>query len=353
MNFKKYFDSQLRLHPSMQASDVLKLCFQAAFGAEHLLIDEEGARRYFDAEFAAVLPKEAPLFEMISDGVSRIDLGAWKASGMPQKWLFNMFLASAKIKEGGKERFFELADEAERCIGLEMGEEIAAQWLDLISEYKKSEPVPVHHSDEYRRAEKPSYRVVDSSFLSVLPILKAASGFDGEQVKVIAIDGRAASGKSTLASLLSKVLDCDAVHTDDFFLPKSLRNRERLSEAGGNLHYERFSSEILPFICKKGAFEYGVFDCSVMSVKDRRKIKESEWRIVEGSYSHHPKFGNYATVRVFVSVDEREQIARIKKRNGDKMAEIFSTRWIPMEEKYFNAFDIKSRSDVNIDTTDF
>ena len=61
---------------------------------------------------------------------------------------------------------------------------------------------------------------------------------------IIAIDGRAASGKSTLAQQLGELLDADVIHMDDFFLPPSLRTKERLSEPGGNVHYERFAEEV-------------------------------------------------------------------------------------------------------------
>ena len=37
MSFEFYFEEQLKKHPSMQFSDAVKLCYQAAMGAEHLL----------------------------------------------------------------------------------------------------------------------------------------------------------------------------------------------------------------------------------------------------------------------------------------------------------------------------
>ena len=37
MSIKKYLKEQFVLHPSMMPSDVAKLCYQAAMGAEHLL----------------------------------------------------------------------------------------------------------------------------------------------------------------------------------------------------------------------------------------------------------------------------------------------------------------------------
>ena len=66
--------------------------------------------------------------------------------------------------------------------------------------------------------------------------------------RVIAIDGRSGAGKTTLSQILSERLGASVVHMDDFFLPLSLRSDKRLSEAGGNVHYERFIEEVLPHI---------------------------------------------------------------------------------------------------------
>ena len=142
------------------------------------------------------------------------------------------------------------------------------------------------------------------------------------------------------------VLDAEVVHVDDFFLPPALRTPERLSEAGGNIHYERFIKEVIPFVGGDEGFFYGKFDCSVMSMNGEREIKPSKWRIVEGSYSRHPKFGCYADFTVFCSVSPEEQMKRIIARNGEWFAEKFKNEWIPMEERYFEAFNIREEADA-------
>lgn len=171
---------------------------------------------------------------------------------------------------------------------------------------------------------------------------------EGEEVPgrpfIIAIDGRAASGKSTLAEQLSKLLDADVVHMDDFFLPPELRTEERLAEPGGNVHYERFCEEVLPYLGSSAAFSYRIFDCSKMDYSGERIIENKPIRIVEGAYSHHPKFGGYADLFVFSDVDAEEQLRRICLRNGEEKAQMFAKKWIPMEERYFAAFEIKEHT---------
>ena len=163
---------------------------------------------------------------------------------------------------------------------------------------------------------------------------------------ILTIDGRAASGKSTLAQQLSELLDADVIHMDDFFLPPALRTKERLSEPGGNVHYERFAEEVLPYLKSPAAFSYRIFDCSRMDYEGERFIGNKTIRIVEGSYSHHPKFGRYADLFVFSDVDTEEQMRRICLRNGAEKARMFAEKWIPMEERYFTDCDVKKSADA-------
>ena len=58
---------------------------------------------------------------------------------------------------------------------------------------------------------------------------------------VVAIDGGAASGKTTLAGMLSERYGGAIVHMDDFFLRPEQRTPERFAEAGGNFDRERFT----------------------------------------------------------------------------------------------------------------
>ena len=73
-------------------------------------------------------------------------------------------------------------------------------------------------------------------------------------VKIIAIDGRCASGKSTLTEDVKRVMDINVVRMDDFFLPLSLRTPERFALPGGNVHYERFIDEVIKSFENGGDF---------------------------------------------------------------------------------------------------
>ncbi|MBQ6824434.1 MAG: hypothetical protein IJP27_07260 [Clostridia bacterium] len=335
---KDYLSEQVRRHPSSQPQDLIKHCYQAAFGSEHLLADFSAAFARFTAEFEAVLPQKMPLFEPLSEEICRINLAAWKQEGLPPAWLFRIFAATA-AKKGDLEKNLREAGE--------LGLFPAAEWEKCLQEYRAAGMPAVHHSAAYRAAEKPAYCLADRRFLRLLPILRAAAR-STKNPCIIAIDGRAASGKSTVGQQLRQILEGSLLHMDDFFLPPALRTVERLKENGGNVHYERFAEEVLPFLAGDVPFSYRIFDCSKMDFNGERRVEPKQFRIVEGSYSHHPAFGNYADITVFSSLEPEEQQERILRRDGEELLRRFQECWIPWEEQYFAACRIAESASIII-----
>lgn len=334
----------------MEPQDAVKLCYQSVYGAEHLLADKENARQMFAEEYDGTAAWDGILFESISSEYFRCHLGAWKKTGLPSEWLLNMFLSTAAEKVSGTEKdalflsrlnaVFVLSSTGLMPFGADV-------WQNYRHDYEESEIRPVRHSKSYRDSEKPAYRIVKAGYARLLPLLqKIAALPKTDGAGVIAIDGRAAAGKTTAAALIAEVTDAQVIHMDDFFLPPRIRTKKRLAQIGGNVHYERFLKEVMPFLHAGKPFSYRRFDCGSMTYGENRRIEESEWRIVEGAYSFHPLFAEYMDLRVFCDVPPDEQIKRITARNGEEMATVFAERWIPMEEKYLTAEKIKEKADI-------
>ncbi len=331
-----YIKDQIARHPGMQSRDILKMCYQGAYGGDHLLTDIAKAKDYFDQEFGGVMPSDEPLHELISPEMARINLRAWKKAGLPGEWLFRLFTLSVRMPKTGNLRTY--LDEAETLN--------FPGFREACAEYEEQGCPSVHHSDAYRKLEQPAYRVVNRRLLRLIPVLQQAALAEGERLHVLAIDGRAASGKTTMAEQLAYILEAPVIHMDHFFLPPELRTQERLDEPGGNIHYERFKEEVLPYLRSAASFSYRRFDCSQMKYGEPVTVPEKPWRIVEGSYSLHPAFGPYADVTVFSHVDQDEQARRILARDGAAFAQVFRERWIPLEEKYFSAYPVEQTADV-------
>ena len=165
---------------------------------------------------------------------------------------------------------------------------------------------------------------------------------------ILALDGMAAAGKTTEADELSAYFRAPVVRMDDFFLPQPLRTPERLSEPGGNVHYERFAAEVLPGLTAGRAFDYRRFDCGLMAYGARVLIPAAPVVIVEGAYAMHPCFGKYWDLGVFFAVSPEEQERRIRRRNGAEGWERFRTRWIPLENRYHAACRTAEQADIVI-----
>ncbi len=154
---------------------------------------------------------------------------------------------------------------------------------------------------------------------------------------LIAIDGRCAAGKTTLAAHLREAIDCKVIHMDHFFLRPEQRTAERLGEPGGNVDYERVLSEVILPIVNGSDFSYRPYNCRSQGFDDAIFIRTGTVNIIEGSYSCHPSLKDYYDLRIFMSVDPETQLHRIRERGGDACVADFKDRWIPLEERYFTS----------------
>ena len=152
---------------------------------------------------------------------------------------------------------------------------------------------------------------------------------------LVAIDGKCTSGKTTLAAFLAEIYDCNVFHMDDFFLRPEQRTLERLAEVGGNVDYERFRIEVLNPLKAGKSFSYRPFDCNSCAMADPVYVAPKKLNIVEGTYSHHPYFGDPYDLKILLTVGEETQRQRILQRPAFLHKRFFE-EWIPMENQYFS-----------------
>ena len=160
---------------------------------------------------------------------------------------------------------------------------------------------------------------------------------------IVAIDGKCTSGKTTLAGALAKVYDCNVFHMDDFFLRPEQRTPQRFAEVGGNVDYERFKEEVLLPLLSGKPFSYRPFDCKTLSLSGPVSVTPKKLNIIEGSYSHHPYFGDPYDLKILLTVDEETQRQRISQRPAHLQKRFFQ-EWIPMENRYFEALSSANKT---------
>ena len=147
-------------YPLMQPCDAVKLIYQNEFGGGHLIRDEQACLNYLRREYAD-LEKDptAPLYEDIGNGIVRVNLAAVKPENLEQ--LGQNFIASAAKHKGTLDGFLNKLE----VLRTLTAEGVFAFDLDALnsylSEYEAAGYPAVSHSEQYRQAYKPAYRIIN------------------------------------------------------------------------------------------------------------------------------------------------------------------------------------------------
>lgn len=350
-DFLQILIEHIKTYPIFRPTDAVKLAIQSALGGDHLIADRGRAIDYCKSEISVLTAealRETELYRNIGGGYVRINLLP-ASKILSADMIGRMFAAGAKPKIASQpplEEYIEILMQAARDGILPFSYDELKAFLDAWDHQ------PVSHSESYRAAYAPHYRVICREWLPLLDLLATISAtFEKKELVTVAIDGMSGSGKTSAAELLAMLYpdDTTVIHADDFFLPPELRTAERLNEIGGNFHYERFKDEIADKLAAQAEIlEYRIFDCSIGDYSETRKLRRRRLTVVEGSYSLHPALPRYADVAAYLQIPPAIQADRIHARNGDR-AEAFFSKWIPLENAYRDGSSVKTRADLTID----
>lgn len=343
---------QVRRCPAMAPRDAVKLLYQNEFGGGHLLSDPERGWRALEEEARTAGHDPAcPLWENIGGGMVRVNLRALGADH-PLEELWRDMLRSARRHGGDRGRFLEKLEllgalTASGAFGFSP-EELEG----FLEDYLADGCLPVSHSPAYRSACRPAYRVVEGRYsltLLVGELLERAGRGEG---LLVALDGRCAAGKTTLARMLGERYGWPVVHLDHFFLRPEQRTPERYAVPGENVDHERFLEQVLlPLEAGRGAV-YRPFLCHTGRLGEPIRVSPGPVTIVEGSYACHRVLWDHYDLHVFLTVDPALQRERILKRNGPEGLVSFAERWIPLEEAYFAKASLEERCGYVLDRED-
>ena len=152
-------------YPLMEPTDAVKLIYQNEFGGGHLIRDENACLTFLKKEYASITQDyHAPLLEDIGNGLFRVNLAALDASGITLDALGAAFIRSSRHR-GSLDRFMDkLAVLRSLTSSGQMPFSLDA--LDAyLADYEKAGFPPVSHSETYRSAYHPAYRVVSQNYL--------------------------------------------------------------------------------------------------------------------------------------------------------------------------------------------
>lgn len=164
---------QFQRYPRMELTDVYKLLHQAAMGPEHAVQDPAGARERLESEVAQLGegPQEQLVDVISPDGnLARIHLRPYLAAGLALETLAEAFVQTARTRSGSPDKlakFCGCLGDLAAAGGIPFSrDEVESYFASIV---KRGYPV-VHHSQAYREAYRPAYRVVALEHLPAMPI---------------------------------------------------------------------------------------------------------------------------------------------------------------------------------------
>ena len=362
-------------YPAMEPQDFAKLAYQSEFGPAHMV-------RSPDKVLAALLEerKEAgtePLPpEPIGNGLCRFHLTQALSTLSELPLIGRMFTLTMGSVEGTVSGLSAKLDQltALPVPGLP----------DYLESWRREGCPSVHHSEAFRSAYRPHYRVLQTKLAGFLPALVPIDRLSREHYAawlrlshsgaleggasprerglrpyLVAVDGRCGSGKTGFSGIVEQLIPCrmHVAHMDHFYLPPERRGERWTEVPAGNMDLERLRREILlpvrsgkpltypPFLPDGPVLdEYG--EAIEMDPDDAALI------LVEGTYSQHPSLSEFYDYKMFLTCEREEQTRRLRAREGSYYP-TFDRVWRTLEERYFSACGTRAAADLTVDTTDF
>lgn len=197
-------------YPKLQTEDIFKYIFQSAFGCEHLVSNEDTVLAYIKREYAAL--KEVPTVQTdILDGVyTRVYLSCLN-NGITPETLAKLFCLSAKKEPGGKTALEEKIDVVKELIAdgeLPLNRDDFERKLAV---WRADGYPAVHHSETFRSAYHPAYRVIANRYAEHLHIFSAIDKQIGNGIATVAIKG---TDGTALADILREVYGQDVMQKE-------------------------------------------------------------------------------------------------------------------------------------------
>jgi len=171
--FRKILLLHARRYPKMEPADAVKLAYQSVFGGGHMIADPAKSLAFLAQERAQTrtdaFQTTAGAFLPIGLGRARMNLASDALYGLPDALLNRMFVRSAQEPAGDLPLFERVLEGVSRAAADGVFAFSAAALDAYLAEYRAAGYPMVHHSEPYRLAYRPAYRVVEGVYAGLLP----------------------------------------------------------------------------------------------------------------------------------------------------------------------------------------
>ncbi len=147
---------------------------------------------------------------------------------------------------------------------------------------------------------------------------------------VIAIDGDAASGKTTFSDSYKDNPLVWVIPMDHFYLPFD----QRSDDVGGHMDYDKLIQGILLPHQQQKLMHYSWYDPHASQINKDFILPYRPIIILEGAYSCHPKLRSWIDLSCMFTITPALQKKRIIIRSDTNTYDKFKDVWIPKEKQY-------------------
>ena len=146
-------------YPKLQIQDLFKALYQSTFGCGHLIADSSAVAEYIRKEAATCVDLGEPFVEPLDGDYCRVHLVSLK-HGVSAEMLANFFVLSADESSGNVEELGQMLTALLKMVESEELPFDREQVKREIAMWQKAGFPPLHHSEAFRKAYSPAYRVV-------------------------------------------------------------------------------------------------------------------------------------------------------------------------------------------------
>lgn len=203
--FNRELQQHLNAHPLAQPADLVKYCRQRAFGTSRRYSDEQEALQALAGEYASLVPNDgAPLLEQLGPDTVRLDLAGAAARGLTPAQLARACVLDSRLSQPDREWFARSLDALEELAGRNTLPPACCRGMrEFLARYREKGCPPLRHSEVYRNAYRPHYRVFTGPLARLVPLMTAVSqhavALPDNRRLAVALEGSCGAGKTEAA----------------------------------------------------------------------------------------------------------------------------------------------------------
>ncbi len=154
-------------YPKLQIQDVFKFLHQSALGCEHIVSSLEKATEYIKEEYGRGVAENNIFVEKLDGDYSRVYLSCMDY-GVSAEALGEMLFLSAKKEIDGQSKLKKKLNIAEKMITENLLPFNIDEFREAVQKWEKEGFPAIHHSEIFREAYKPAYRVVSDKYAELI-----------------------------------------------------------------------------------------------------------------------------------------------------------------------------------------